>query len=388
MPCALCPAPCALRLLYIFISSIYICPVRGLSDLEPPEADRLGKASGIAKNLELDFLLLPVLEEALLGAVRSKVAVLDGLVMALDRIEEAGLKVRLITPAQKVLGLYWVPPYLAGAVTDPGAQPVFVDRKVRNLRPFDWWSDPSIVSNRVKIFREMVSALHDHPALSGWIILDRTLEWAKPEPHIADIFLKSHVAEIRERDEQSGIYLGLGWSALLEPETALPLARQVDGLRIGGLDQPPRFLKGHGLAHELLTAAYLGCLAQWLFQCPVDMEIGWASWDTKDEIEQLLEAGSEMAARGLDGMTWLSLQDPEQRIEWHPPWNLRPGLATTGLLDRAGEPKEKIEVLFKQVRSTKTMDGPYDFIDLSRDDYLEDPPIHLERLWDHFRESL
>lgn len=373
----------------MLISATYICPVRGLSGLEPPEVDRLGKASRIAKSLGLDSLLLPVQEEALIGAVRAKITMLDGLVRALDRVEEADLKVRLIAPAQKILGLHWVPPYLVGAVQDPGAMPVFLDGKVRNLRPFDWWSDPSIINKRIKIFREIVSALLGHPALAGWIILDRALEWVRPNPHTADIVLKSLVAEIREKDEQSGIYMGLGWSELLEPDRVKPLARQVDGLRISGLDHPPSgMLKDRNLAEALLAAAYLGTLAQWLFECPVDMEIGWGASDGRDDLEEVVEAGKQTAARGLAGITWLNLQDPEQRLQGHPPWNLRPGLATAGLLNRDGEPGEKIEVLLEEIRSTKTMDDPYDFIDLSRDDYLEDPSIHFERLWDHFRESI
>lgn len=373
----------------MLISATYICPVRGLSGLDPPEADRLGKASGIAKTLGLDALMLPVLEEALIGGVRAKVAMLDGLVLALDRVGEADLKVRLIVPAQKVLGLHWVPPYLAGAVPDRGANPVFVDGKVRNLRPFDWWSDPSIIIDRVRIFKEVVSALHGHPALSCWIILDQAVEWVRPEPQAADIFLKSLVAEIREKDENSNIHMGFGWSELLEPDLVRPLARQVDGLQIGGLDSPPPGMgKGRSLAEVLLAAAYLGSLAQWFFECPVDMEIGWGTRDRNSDLEEVVEAGKQAAARGLAGITWLNLQDPEQRLHGHPPWNLHSGLETAGLLNRAGEPKEQIEALIGQLRSTKTMDDPYGFIDLSRDDYLEDPPTHLNRLWDHFRETL
>jgi hypothetical protein len=292
-------------------------------------------------------------------------------------------------PAQRILGLHWVPPYLAGAVPDPAAPPVFVDRKVRNLWPFDWWSDPSTISDRIKIFREVLSALHGHPALSDWIILDHALKWARPEPHIADIFLKSIVGEIREKDEKSGIYMGVGWSELLEPDLVRPLARQVDGLQMGGLDRPPPgMVKERRLSQEILVAAYLGSLAQWLFECPVDMEVGWGTWDPNGDLEKVVEAGKQTAARGLTGITWLNLQDPEQRLHSHPPWNLWPGLTTAGLLNRGGEPREGVETLLGQVRSTKKMEEPNDFIDLSRDDYLDDPPTHLNRLWDHFRESL
>ena len=121
----------------MLISTTYICPIRGLAGLEPPEADRLGQAAGVAKNLGIERLMLPVLEESLSGSVRSKVTALDGFVLALDRIAEAGLTAWLIAPAQKVLGLNWVPPYLASAIRDPRASPVFVDRRVRNRLPIE-----------------------------------------------------------------------------------------------------------------------------------------------------------------------------------------------------------------------------------------------------------
>jgi len=119
----------------MLISATYICPIRGLAGLEPPEPILLGQAARVAKGMGLEQLMLPVLEEALLGTSRTKIGFLDRLIQSLDQVAEAGLKTWLIAPAQRVLGLDWVPPHLVRAVCDPQAGPVFVEGRIKNLRP-------------------------------------------------------------------------------------------------------------------------------------------------------------------------------------------------------------------------------------------------------------
>lgn len=161
----------------MLISATYICPVRGLAGLEPPEPARLGQAAKVAKGLGLERLMVPVLEESLMGTSRNKVGFLDALIQALDKVAEAGLTTYLIAPVQRVLGLDWVPPHLVRTVRDPEAEPVFVAGNVRNLRPLDWWEDPSLIQKRIRTFRELVAAVSGHSSLTGWVILDRALEW-------------------------------------------------------------------------------------------------------------------------------------------------------------------------------------------------------------------
>jgi len=83
----------------------------------------------------------------------------------------------------------------------------------------------------------------------------------------------------------------------------------------------------------------------------------------------------------------LSLIDPEPRIFTQPPWIIRTGLERIGLLDRGLAPKEQVETWLKEIHSGKPRDGFNDFIDISPQEYLDDPHTHLPRLWDHFRES-
>jgi hypothetical protein len=60
------------------------------------------------------------------------------------------------------------------------------------------------------------------------------------------------------------------------------------------------------------------------------------------------------------------------------------GLSQVGLLDSSLEPKPWVEEWIGQLRRTKPKQGRENFIDLSLEEYLIDPAMHLTRLWNHF----
>ena len=228
------------------LHSIYICPVRGLDRLEPPDPHRLFQAAQTARESGLRQLYFPVLEEALLAGGRSAVRYLDGLVTSLDQTGAAGLKACLLAPAQHLLGMDWIPPALAGARASAAESVVFTSGRVRNLRPFPWWQDPATVRRRVGLFREVVSAVAGHPILTGWVLLNRVLDWSRPDWLPAEILLRSYLAEIRQRDESVPVYLKAGWGELLDSDYLLgKLSSPAEGLILGDLgvfpyDSPDR----------------------------------------------------------------------------------------------------------------------------------------------------
>jgi len=63
------------------------------------------------------------------------------------------------------------------------------------------------------------------------------------------------------------------------------------------------------------------------------------------------------------------------------------GLEGIALLDHGMEPKKGVETWLERIEALEPRDDLYDFIDISKEEYLDDPPAHLTRLWDHFRES-
>lgn len=370
------------------VSALYVCPLRGLADLRPPDPKRLGHAAAVAKNLGVDRLYIPVLEESLFLPSREKVAFLEGLIQSLDRAEAGGLEVLLVLPAQNLLGLTWVIPELARPSAAPDARPVFVAGQVRKARPYPWWTDPSIIGKRLRAFSEALSAVAGHPGLKGLFVMDRALQWPRPDAAPALFVLRSLLAEIQERNMDGGrIGMGVGWDDLLDPGLTERISREVAFTRIGGTEQPPTGIEAPcDPAEEILLAAFMGTMACWLFERPAEAETGWCAAGEEGR-EDPAEACERFAGQGLEGVAWLTLVDPEPALQHAPPWGLRPDLGKAGLLDHHLDPKPRMEEWIKRFKETEPGRRAYDFVDISREEYLEDPGMHVHRLWNHFRDA-
>ena len=369
------------------VSAIYVCPVRGLVDLQPPEPKRLGQAAGVAKNLGVDRLDIPVLEESLFLPSREKITYLDGLVQALDQLDAKGMQASLILPAQKILGLTWVIPDLARPLTHPDATPVFVAGKVRSLKPYHWWADPLIIQKRLRAFREALSAVEGHPALKGLFLMDRALGWQRPNVEEALFFIQALITETQERGTAWGrVAIGLGWEDLMEPELAKRVAEKVEHIRMGGIENFPGGVEGlDNLAEEILLAAFVGTMASWLFARAIEVEAGWRA--SREHGDALAEAGGRFGRQGLEGVSWLTLADPEPSLRAAPPWANRTDLQKAGLLDHRLEPKPWVEEWIREMKSARISKKAFDFIDIRVEDYSEDPGMHVLRLWDHFKNT-
>ena len=369
----------------------YICPVRGLVDLSAPDPEALGRAARIASSLGLTSLLVPVLEESLTRSPRQSMEFLDRFILALDAAGEGGVGVILNPLAQLVLDLDWTAKEMVRPPSWEGRKQVFVQGKVRYLQPLDWWTDPALISRRIRTLREFVSATAGHPAIAGWSVLDRALDWVRPEPGAAELVLRSFVAEIRTRDEQTGISLDLGWPELARPDLVAALCPEVDLLRVDtlGFEKEARQAP-QGLSGEMLAAAFLRTMTLWLWEKPAEPVVGRLFGEVVPD-DETFEAARVLAGQtgpldGPAGLCWFNLIDPSPERALEPPWVLFPRHHRTGLLDRGGEPKEAAEPLVKALNSGAGSLIKDDFIDLSRDEYRNDPATHLSRLWDHFRE--
>jgi hypothetical protein len=361
--------------------------MKGLATLEPPAPGRLGEVSRAARAFGIDRLLLPILEEPLAEHARSRIRYLDGLIKALDQAAEADMEVGLIAPARMVLGMNFVPPYLVKAVRYRLVPPVFVDGKVRYLRPFDWWVDPSLIQRRIELFREILSAVTGHPSLSSCVILDRALEWPRPPLEAADLVIQSFVAEIRERDEGLSVHLGLGWGELMEPAMAQQLVGHVDGLYFSGMDSLSEVLpKPKKMDLEIRLAAYLATLARWILEKAICPEIGYASRIQADDLEEIEEASKILVLHNVTSLAWMNLVSPDPGMASHPPWSMEPGLKNIGVLDQDLELKADAEVLLDVFKNREIGGTETDFIDISQEAYLSDPKRQFLRLWDHFQE--
>jgi hypothetical protein len=373
----------------MYVSADYLCPARGPATLDPPSPDRLLKAARAARDLGVEVIQVPVLEESLSGSTRARIRFLDGLIVALDQIAEAGLASWLIAPASKVMGVHWAPPYLLKGYMDPQAAPVFVDGSLRRLRFIDWWADPPLISKRLRLFKELLFAVAGHPGLKGWVVLDRAFEAVRPNPQAAAFVLRSFLAEIRERDEKTAIHLGLGWSDLILPQPALSLAPLADGIRMAGDEtEIPGLPSKNRLADELRLSPYVAAVALWLFEKPLEVQTGWGLRGGTGDPDVITEGIHRLSAQGVSGINWLVLVDPDPEIQRNVPWSSHPGLEKAGLFYPNLEPKKSAEEWLRTAHLADKKGPVGDFIDITREEYLEAPMTHIRRMWDHYRESM
>ncbi len=371
-------------------SATYICPAKGLIRFEAPDLDFLGNAARVAKGLGLDRLLIPVLENCLLATRRSKVAFLDQFARALDRTAESEMPVWIIAPCQRLLGVEWPAPYLVTPTSNPGGDPVYLDGRVRFLRAHAWWTDPAVVEKRMHWLRDLLSAVKGHPAILGWVLLNRELEWAKPDAQAAEFVLKALSREIKEQNEGISLYLGIGWQEFRHPGVLRGLGGEVDGFLISGFETKLQDFEGPSHAEkETLVAVFLGALAKWLFKKEVEVEIGWGFDVSPEDLAVWVEAGKRMASGGLGGVNWLSLCDPLSTLREEPPWILHRGLDRASFLNHNLNPKGWLKEWLSGIRSVHALpeEQVLGFIDLSPEEYLLAPTKHLWRLWGRFKDK-
>lgn len=371
----------------------YVCPVNGLADLAGPDPRALARGCQGSASISINTFVIPILEESLILPVKPRIEFLDRLIQALETAHDNNTGVVLKPLAGPVLDLDWKTRDLVRPPNWSGKKQVFMEGKVRLLSPMDWWSDPSLVKRRITSLRELVSAVAGHPAIQGWLLLDRELDWSRPDEQAAEFVFRSLMAEIREHNESAPIALGISWEEIRRPELVSALALVADSLSIDihGFQGNGREKSG-GLALELLGGAFIATLAKWIWPRPVETIVGRALG--REEInDQVLEAAQALArvleARPKTGtLSWFNLVDPSPEKALEPPWNLSPGLSRSGLLNHRAEPKEKLIPLLDALKTSGLSEWEPGFLDISQDEYVDQPKMHLSRLWDHFLESL
>lgn len=371
----------------MIISSNYICPVNGLMDFKSPDSVKLENAVKAARDLGIDRLIIPVPEEALLQPARTRNKYLDGLAATLEIINDNGLRADLQGPAQRIAGLDWTPPYMVKPQTGESARPVYTSGKRRNLPPFDWWKNPSTVKNRIALFREITSAVSGHPGLSAWILMDGVLTWSRPDSRSCEFILKSYVAEIHEKDSSAQIQISSSWRELADPFLLLDLLREVDGIFVKDLDSSNSANRSvDNLESEILWTAYLGTMAEWICDRPAIVETGWLNAGANINYDMAAISFGRLSQQGVKGVCWVNLIDPETTVANQTPWNETRDAKKAGLFDPYLDPKPGVEEWIQEIRRNEPGKNSRDFIDISRDEYLESPRTHLYRLWDHFRQ--
>ena len=367
------------------LAAAYLCPIRGLIGGQPPDPGHLARTAKALADLGLTRFILPIPEEPLAQSGRKLTGYLDGLIQALDGAAEAGVSVWPAPLAWRIGPLSLTVPDLVKPTRSAAAPPAFFAGKLRRCQPLDWWSDARLIQTRLGRLKELVAALTGHPALIGWLILDREADRVRPTVEQFTFVFKAVEAEIRERDEKSDLVLGVAANQLLRPAALDPIIGAIDRLRLAGLDTPPRGIDYTRPADGLGAAAYFARLANWLWEIDVEVEPPTPGDPGKGLEDDLVRGAGLLAQSGAGGMCWPSPAEPEPGRRDEPPWGLAPEMVEAALLNNRLEPKDWAIKLYDTIGSSEPDPRAREFIDLDRDEFKDRPGLHLARLWDHFR---
>ena len=332
---------------------------------------------------------------------------LDRLVEVLDTAAEKNIKVVVTLFTGHACSMNWLPPWMLLASTERGQYQVFSLEKVRSNKIRNPYAEAEIMEAQVYLLKELTNAVCGHPALFSWDLGNEPSLWAvSPDNFAAELWLQAMTETLRESDDRLPVTLSFHVSDLGRRQglTLGMAAKYMDYLSINA--QPRRVPWAEDFFSPVLPP-FLGSVTAWLGKCPVMIqEFGLATkttlpvprgftWDSNSE--QLLVSEEDAALFTEDallhlqrsqfmGAFWKSFGDYHPSIwEW-PPLDKHVNERFSGLVRYDGSPKVAASVLTSEPKRCRKERISSEWLDISQEEYYQDPDGHLGRLYGRFRE--
>jgi endo-1,4-beta-mannosidase len=332
---------------------------------------------------------------------------LDRLVNLLETADEKNIKVVATLFTGHVCGMNWLPPWMLMASADLNKSPVFTLGKVRFNKIRNPYSEADIMEGQIYFLRELTTAVSGHPALFSWDLGNEPSRWSlSPDNFAAELWLQAMTETLREKDDSLPLTLNfhvrdLGRNKGLTPSMA---AKYLDYLSING--------QAHGLPwvedpHTPALPSFLGSVVHWLGKIPVmiqefglatkSMALGSEDSDLEKNDDSLLVSEEDAALYTEDalwhlrkspllGAFWKSYGDYHPAIWKWPPLDKGRTERFSGLVRHDGTPKLGASVFKSVDTGSKLAEFSSEWIDLTQEEYYQDPGQHLKRLYGRFRE--
>jgi endo-1,4-beta-mannosidase len=334
------------------------------------------------------------------------VKALDHLLSVCDMCHDLGVRATCVLFACHMNGIHWLPSWM---LESRGADsvPVFSEKKLRSNRARSFYLDQEVIRAQSYLVKELMEAVGSHPTMWAWD-LGNELSAAAPPPdrESAMIWLRVIIEEIRQRDEVTPITLAMHVRDLrsrthLGPEEA---GEMCDFLTIHGCPLCADFADGH---LDATVPPFVGLIAKWLGGKPVLIEgLGVPTRPLLDRLSSeeadsmpaalhLEEAAANFFSRtlhlvhrgGLMGVFSRSFGDYVPELKDYPPFSVCAHERFFGLFRPDGSPKEAAAV-FEDFVGLERQENEYvmDWIDITADEYWEQPDEHLPRLYRRFKD--
>jgi hypothetical protein len=334
-------------------------------------------------------------------------AMLDRLVELLEAADEKNIKVVVTLFSGHVCGMNWLPPWMLLASADLNQSPVFSMGKVRFNRIRNQYAEAEIMEGQIYFLEEVTNAVSRHPALFSWDLGNEPSRWSDSLDNFAvELWLQAMTETLKERDDSLPLTMSFHFADLGRSEGLTPglAAKYMDYLSING--QPQDIPWGEDPLSPTLPS-FLGCVVRWLGKGPVMIkEFGLATEsilpgprDSKPgrEIDRLLVSEEDAALltentllqlrrSHLMGAFWKSYCDYHPTIWKWPPLDQRRAERFSGLVRYDGTPKVAASVFKSGPTALGSEEISSEWLDLTHEEYYQDPNTHLRRLYGRFRD--
>jgi len=334
-------------------------------------------------------------------------AMLDRLVQLLEVAHGKNLKVVVSLFAGQICGLTWLPPWMLLASADRNQSPIFSSGKIRFNRIRNPYLETEIIERQIYFLKELGSAVSGHPALFSWDLGNEPSLWsASPDNLAAELWLQAMTETLKEKDDRLPLTLSFHVSDLGRREGLTPsmASKYLDYLSINGRPQRVPWTED---TFSPVFPSFLAAMVGWLGKGPVMIqEFGLATetslpsppgFETGSKGEQRLVSEEDAALFAEDALLrlrrshlmggfWKSYGDYHPSIwEW-PPLDKRTIERFSGLVRHDGTPKVAASVFKSMVTDSESAEISAEWLDLTHEEYYQDPDQHLKRLYGSFRE--
>ena len=332
---------------------------------------------------------------------------LDRLVELLEIAAERSLQVMVTLFTGYVSGLVCLPPWMLLASTSSGQKRILSIDKIRFNNARNPYSDSEVIEAQIFFLRELLSAVSGHPALYGWNLGNEPSQWALTADRFSvELWLQAMAETLKERDNSLPLTLTLRVEDLIQTNGLTPrlAGKHLDFLAINVPQHPTSWTKNPFDAGVLPC---LGRITAWLAQRPVMIqEFGLATQPlvsgtdsldlVKDEDRFLVseEDAAQFAENALAhlqrfdlmGGFWTSYGDYHPSIWRWPPLDTSINARFSGLIRTDGSFKPAAFVFKSRPVQTVEVDISDEWLDVSEEQYYQNPSHHLSRLCNRFRE--
>ena len=332
---------------------------------------------------------------------------LDHMVELAEQADGRGLAVLPTFFTGHMCGVNWLPPWALWAKEKDAPYPAFSQGKLRRNLPRNFYEDPEILEAQVMLVREVSGALKGHPGIWAWDLGNSpSAVVTPPDNETATLWLRIMTEELRSRDETVPITLGMNERNLWKDRSLRPqeASKHLDFLSMQAHPYRSELFPG---PPDSCLPPFLGILTQWLGKKDV-LFLGFGvptepapkpEWMRKKPVaEQPVSEGAagefirsvldRLREAGMMGAMVSFFTDYDPGLWGVPPLDEEILGRHLGIYRQDRSPKDFQPILRQRgsLQRRPLPEEPPSWIDISREEYEEDPNKHIRRLYGNYRE--